>query len=256
MSLGGGTFEAVFDAVPCGALIQFHVRAATDQAIPIRFPINAPCDSLVTVAANASTVVLEDGLEVATGWIVGAPGDDATHGVWTRVDPVGTDSQPETDHTPNTEGTCFVTGQGAVNGNLGDNDVDSGVTTLISPVLDLSGHRQATIAYWRWFHNSFSQIDQDEGNAPNEDVFEVWITDDGGMTWVLVETVGPAGPETAGGWFLHAFDAGQLVTLTDQVRLRFVASDVGGLSIVEAAVDDLLVVGVNCQGMGMFQRRY
>ena len=61
-----------------------------------------------------------------------------------------------------------------------------------------------------------------------------------------VETVGPTGPETAGGWILHSFDAGSLIDLTDQVRLRFVAADLGQLSIVEAAIDDVLVVSVQC----------
>ncbi len=39
---------------------------------------------------------------------------------------------------------------------------------------------------------------------------------------------------------------GELVGLTSQVRVRFVASDIGTLSIVEAAVDDFMVVTVAC----------
>jgi hypothetical protein len=139
-----------------------------------------------------------------------------------------------------------VTGQGPAFGNIGDNDVDDGVTTLTSPLLDLSGAQTATIAYWRWYHNSFFQIDADEGNGPNEDVLRVFISDDDGASWVPVETVGPGGPETSGGWVLHAFDAGALIDLTHQVRLRFVASDVGVPSIVEVGIDDLLVIAVGC----------
>jgi hypothetical protein len=198
------------------------------------------------VSADASVTVLEDDLQIASGWIAGVPGDTATQGTWQRIDPIGTDAQPEVDHTSGPGTECFVTGQGPQFGNIGDADVDEGVTTLLSPLLDLSGTGQATIAYWRWYHNSYSQLDADEGLGPNEDVLTVWITDDGGATWTLVESVGPTGPETSGGWILHAFDAGALVDLTDQVRLRFVASDVGNFSIVEAAVDDLLVVAVDC----------
>ena len=90
------------------------------------------------------------------------------------------------------------------------------------------------------------RIDADEGNVPSDDVFIVSISDDDGLSWSLVEVVGPMGPETSGGWILHSFDAGALIDLTDQVRLRFVASDVGPLSIVEVGIDDLFVVSVSC----------
>ncbi|MHC5211692.1 MAG: choice-of-anchor B family protein [Planctomycetota bacterium] len=246
LPLGGGVYQAVSGPIPCGALVQYHVRAATTDGIAVRSPIGAPGDSYLAVAAQAAVTVLEDELALGTGWIVGAPGDNAVSGHWTLVDPIATEAQPEVDHTTGPTDTCFVTGQGAPFGNIGDADVDQGVTSLTSPLLDLSQAGQATIAYWRWYHNSFSQIDADEGNGPNEDVLTVWITNDNGQNWVLVETVGPAGPETGGGWFLHAFDVGSLVPLTDQVRLRFVASDVGNLSIVEVAIDDLLAVSVDC----------
>jgi len=243
---GGDDWAAAFGPIPCGALVQYHVRAATTAGIPVRSPLNAPCDAYVAVAADDATIVLVDDLEADAGWVVGAPGDDATAGVWTRVDPIGTGPQPETDHTPGAGTTCFATGQGPLFGNVGDADVDEGTTTLTSPLLDLSGQERVTIAYWRWYHQSFSQTDGDEGNGPNEDVFRVWITSDDGATWVPVETVGPTGLETAGEWFLHAFDAGALVPLTAQVRLRFEASDLGQFSIVEAAIDDVAVYGVTC----------
>jgi len=212
----------------------------------VRMPANAPCDSFVAVAADDASIVLDDDLEADTGWTVGAAGDGATEGIGTRGDPIGTDAQTEVDYTPTPGTDCFFKGQGPVDANIGDNDVDGGATTLISPRLNLTGARKATVSYWRWYHNSYRQVDGDEGNGPNEDVLAVWISDDDGISWVPVETVGPSGPETAGGWFLHAFDAGELIELTDRVRLRFVASDTGNLSIVEAGVDDLRVTIVDC----------
>ncbi|MHC4846665.1 MAG: hypothetical protein ACYTCU_10965, partial [Planctomycetota bacterium] len=239
-------FRARFGSLPCGALVQYHVRAATTDGIAIRSPIDAPSNSWIAIAADASATVVLDDLSSGAGWIVGAEDDTATDGVWELVDPIGTGPQPEVDHTPDLVDTCFVTGQGPQFGNIGDADVDSGKTTLYSPTFDLAGVERATIAYWRWFHNSFAQIDMDEGTAPNEEPFTVWITNDNGKTWTLVEQVGPSGPETGGGWILHAFDPGSLVELTSQMRLRFVASDTGGFSIVEAGIDDLLVVTVDC----------
>ena len=244
--VGGDTYDASFGALPCGSFVQFHVRAATTEAIGIRSPVNAPCEAFLAIVADDSTTILDDEFETATGWTAGVLGDTAVAGIWTRVDPVGNNLQPENDHTPEPGTDCFVTGQAVVGASTGADDVDEGFTTLLSPLLDLSGAEQVTIGYWRWYHNSFLQIDADEGNSPSEDVFVVSVSDDGGASWTTVETVGPAGPETAGGWVLHAFDVGALVGLTSQVRVRFVASDIGTLSIVEAAVDDFTVVTVAC----------
>ena len=168
------------------------------------------------------------------GWTVGAPDDTATTGIWERVDPVGTDAQPEDDHT--VAGTlCYVTGQGSVGGGLGENDVDGGKTTLVSAPLDLSGMGDPTVGYWRWYSN-------DKGASPGEDVFLVDVSADGGVTWIEVERVGPTGPDTVGGWIYHSFRVSDFVTPGPDLRLRFVAADDGAGSIVEAAVDDVTVV--------------
>jgi hypothetical protein len=154
-----------------------------------------------------------------------------------NVDPVGSSAQPEDDHTPS--GTnCFVTGQGVVGGGLGDNDIDGGKTTLISPALDLSSG-DAVIGYWRWYSNT-------TGAEPNADVFTVDIRNGPAAPWINVETVGPAGDDTSGGWVHHAFNAGDYVVPTSAVQLRFVASDEAGGSLVEAAVDDLSVTRLLC----------
>ncbi len=170
------------------------------------------------------------------GWGVGSP-DDASTGNWTRVDPRGTDAQPEDDHTAGTGNTkCWVTGQGSVGGSLGENDVDGGSTALWSPIFDISGASFARVSYWRWYSN-------DKGASPNADIFEVEISDDGGSSWVEAETVGPSGPGSNGGWYEATLELDSIagLGLTDQMRLRFIASDLGDGSIVEAALDDVEV---------------
>jgi hypothetical protein len=179
-------------------------------------------------------------LETDEGWIVGAPDDTATTGIWERVDPVGTAAQPENDHTP--DGTqAYVTGQGSPGGSIGENDVDGGKTTLVSPALELAALEEPQVGYWRWYSN-------DQGSSPNADVFTVDVSNDDGSTWTRVETVGPSGPGTSGGWIYHSFRVADFVTPTDQVRLRFIAEDAPEGSIVEAAVDDVTVV--DCAGCG------
>jgi hypothetical protein len=94
------------------------------------------CDAIVDLESNP-------------GWIVGAAGDTASGGVWVRVNPVGTDAQPEYDVTPGAGTTCYVTGQGSVGGLLGAADVDGGATTLTTTAIDLTAEPDPHLGYWR-----------------------------------------------------------------------------------------------------------
>ena len=122
-------------------------------------------------------------------------------------------------------------------GPLEENDVDGGATTLFTPTMDLSAFDDATVSYYRWFSNS-------TGNETNTDILTVEISDDAGITWTTVEVVGPTGPDAVGGWIFHEFNVAAFVTPTAQVMMRFVAADTGNESVVEAAIDDLLVTAL------------
>lgn len=183
---------------------------------------------------------ITDDLEIGAGWTAGAPGDTATSGIWVRVDPNGTNAQPESDHTV-AGTTCFVTGQGTAGGSVGANDVDGGRTTLVSARYDASALSEPTIGYWRWFSN-------DQGSSPGTDVFRVDISNDDGSSWAPVEIVGPTGAGTTGGWVYRALRVADFVVPTANVRLRFIAEDADPGSIVEAAIDDITLV--DCAGCG------
>lgn len=167
--------------------------------------------------------------ESAGGWQAGAPGDGATSGRWTRAAPVGTLAQPSEDHTR--AGTvCWVTGNAAPGAPASEADVDGGVTTLLSPVWDLSDASGARVSYWRWFSN-------DLGTSPDEDLWSVDASNDGGVTWVALEST----VVSEASWRRLEFDLGEVFGALGRVRLRFVARDTGGASLVEAAVDDVLL---------------
>ena len=226
-------YDAVFPLLPCGQPVSFYFSVETTDGQTHTWPDGAPQNVLIRTAADALAIALEDDMESDTGWVVDPLGtDDATTGIWERGDPIGTAAQPEFDHTPDPASQCWFTGQGSPGGSLGENDVDNGQTTLMTPVIDLSGLSDPRIRYWRWYSNA-------TGASPNTDTFVVDISNDNGATWVNVETVGPSGPETAGGWLEHDFRVADFVTPTAQVRLRFIASDFSPGSIVEAAIDDL-----------------
>jgi len=241
--LGGGSFEAPFPPTQCGSALAFYFTAESTNGITWADPPGAPASLFTAISANGSSVVNEDDMESDTGWISGAAGDDATTGLWVRVDPNGTAAQPEDDHTPAPGTQCWVTGQGPAGGSNGANDVDGGTTTLLSPVFDLSTSSAPVIGYWRWYSNS-------TGSAPNADTFVIDVSDNGGGSWTNVETVGPGGPETDGGWYFHSFNVMDFVGATSQVRMRFKASDLGSGSIVEAAIDDFRIDDILCDDCG------
>ena len=237
VDLGGGSFNAVFPGLPCGNSVSYYFSAESTSGVTWVDPPNG--ETYEAVTGLSQTTVLAEDFESAGGWAVGASGDDASTGVWVRLNPVGTSAQPEDDHTPSGGIRCYFTGQGSLGGSIGASDVDDGRTTLTSSVLDLTGTPDPQIKYWRWYSN-------DQGPNPETDVFVVDISDDGGSSWTNVETVGPAGDDVHGGWKLHQFRVSDFVTPTSNVLLRFVASDEGGGSIVEAAIDDFEVINLEC----------
>jgi len=236
------SFIATFPApAECPTDVAYFVSFDLQSGATVTAPAGAltdPSRALRAVAADEIDLNEFYDFESPVGFSAGAPGDDAVTGVWVRVDPNGTDAQPEDDNTPNGS-IAWVTGQGSPGGSLGANDIDGGTTSLVSNQIDLTATESATISYARWYSN-------DTGASPNADVFEVFVSDDDGQSYVLVETVGPAGEGTSGGWIETGFNVADFVDLTSTVRLKFVASDLGDGSLVEAAVDDVRVFGVSC----------
>jgi hypothetical protein len=176
--------------------------------------------------------------ETDQGWTAGAAGDDATTGIWGRMDPEPTFEgalpvQPGDDHTPAPGVICYVT-DGRAGSGVGSYDVDGGRTTLLSPLWDLSGYNTAALRMWTWYTNR-------RGNNPGLDTFRIDISSDGGTTWAsLLSTI-----ESWESWESSLFFLEDAVTLTNQMRLRVIASDAPPGSIVEAAVDDVCLQAVN-----------
>ena len=237
-SLGGNLYEAALPALPCGDQVSYYVSAQSSSGITWSDPPAGQTQVYSAISGLLELSLLSDEFEANSGWTVGATGDNATTGIWTRVNPIGTAAQPEDDHT-NPGTFCFVTGQGVAGGGLGDNDVDGGTTTLVSPAFDLGGTTDPYVSYWRWYSNN-------TGGEPGADTFVVQISNNNGTNWVNLETVGPTGADALGGWIQHRARVADFVSLSSQVKLRFRASDLAGGSIIEAAVDDLEFTELIC----------
>ncbi len=188
------------------------------------------------LVAGEQIVSVDYDAESNSGWTVGDAGDNASTGVWNRMNPSPTDAQPGDDVS--TDGTqCWVTdGRG---GGLGDYDVDGGKTTVKSPVYDLSTLNDPWLGVWVWYSN-------DKGADPNNDTFRIDFSSNGGSTWTNAKTLGPADEFTSGGWFYHEFRIADTVTPNSSFRARFVAEDAASGSIVEGAVDELMIFDYNC----------
>ncbi|HEX6883755.1 MAG TPA: choice-of-anchor B family protein, partial [Planctomycetota bacterium] len=216
--LGGDLYRATLPAAPCGAQLDYYVSAQSVDDVTWTDPPAAPTQAHLATAAYGELVAFTENFEANTGWQVDLAADltgfsTATTGTWVRSNPVGSAAQPEDDHSaPGTN--CFVTANGAVGGGVGDADVDSGATSLRSPVLNAAGLSDPYISYWRWYSNS-------AGASPGEDTLTVHISNNGGTSWVLLETVGPTGPDVLGGWIHHIARIADFVTPTSNMRLRF-----------------------------------
>ena len=233
------SFTATFPATDdCPTSVEYFISFDLQSGTTVTAPAAGASGAFSTLAADEVDFDDMYDFETPVGFSEGAPGDNATTGIWVRVNPIGTGAQPEDDNTAS--GTiAWITGQGSVGGGLGENDIDGGTTSLVSNQIDLSATESATISYARWYSNN-------AGAAPNADVFEVFVSDDDGQTYSLVETVGPAGAGTSGGWIETGFNVSDFVDLNSTIRVKFVASDLGEGSVVEAGIDDVRIFGASC----------
>jgi subtilisin family serine protease len=232
MSGVGDVYSASMPGMPQGSQIDYYVWAADGGGRTSTAPANAPVGFYsLYITTSFYAYQAEDPADL--GWTIGAAGDAATTGVWIRDDPVGTTYnggplQTEDDHTTNPGVKCFVTGNGAVGGGFGDADVDGGCTTLVSPIWDLHEASQAFVTYWRWWAIMGNSVD---------DTWVVDVSSDGGATWVALER----DATNQNLWKKVTLPLHAVITLTNQVQLRFKACDLGSAGLVEAAVDDVSI---------------
>ncbi len=226
---GEGLYLATLPAAACGSVIDVAFGIDTTSGVPL---ILQSTDVPWTVEVIDELIAFEDDAETDQGWMLGVAGDTATTGVWVRVDPNGTAAQPE-DDASDPGVNCFVTGQGSVGGSVGENDIDGGFTTLVTPTIDTSDFDVMTVSFAYWYRN-------DAGASPGEDSMQVELSTDGGGNWSLLTDIS----ENATSW--RIFEADIETNFSPTTMVRFVASDLGAGSVVEAAIDDFSLSARSC----------
>ncbi|MCB0763599.1 MAG: T9SS type A sorting domain-containing protein, partial [Flavobacteriales bacterium] len=248
----GSTGAASIPAQPTGTVIGYYlaledINGQTSSVDPIGAAQEDPnLPHFILVGMELQKTEDADMVHQLGTWTAGQPTDNATTGLWEQNVPVGsfgtpgdpsTMVQPNYQHTPGGD-FCWVTGN-ATNESaaLGENDVDGGTTTLISGNIDLTAYENPVFTYWRWYTNN-----PPSGANPNADWWQVYISGNGGSTWVPVEDT----KSSDRSWRRNAFRVSDYVTPSAAVRLKFHASDsirpgqnLDGGSLIEAAVDDI-----------------
>jgi leucyl aminopeptidase len=228
---GAQTLSATY-TLPAGAL----------QAVRARFRYQgaaAACaagsyidhDDLVfaVTAPPPATTVFADDFETDKGWTRNAGGTDtATSGLWERGDPEATDSSgPKQLGTAGGGLNDLVTGRLA-GASAGVHDVDGGVTSILSPPITLPATGTLTL--------SFKQYLAHGTNATSADFLRVFVV--GATTTQVLQRLGAA-TDVDAAWTTSSANISAFAGQT--IRIRIEAADAGTASLVEAAVDDVVI---------------
>lgn len=171
-----------------------------------------------------------DDYELDLGW---SSFGTASDGLWALGEPVGTTfngtaSNPNFDVTTDNGDQCYVTGNGG--GGAGNDDVDNGSVTLVSPLMKLAAYNDAVLNFSYWFVNA-------GGDGSPNDRFEVTVSNGTQIANVLTQTASLSQWRFSGEIHLKDY-----LPLTDEMRVQFTASDDNPGHLVEAAVDVFQVV--------------
>ena len=259
-NIGGSNYQGTIPGQAPGAIVEYYIGVTdnTCGSISAVKPIGADgaeptLPYFILVDYQQEELEDFDNNNLPGSWTYGIPSDQAGTGMWSLEVPAGMfdntyELAPTAQFTPGGF-SCAVTGfnTSGQNGNIGQDDVDDGETTLISPVMDLTGYFNPVMTYRRWFANASPS----SANAGNDPWF-VQISSDGGSTWNTVEFtyVGD------NNWRRYAFNVEDFISISANVQVKIQVSDsilvalgppgcgttpfCGG-SLVEAAFDDFKI---------------
>lgn len=178
------------------------------------------------------TQVFSDDFEAARGWTVNPNGTDtASTGAWARGNPQPNSSggtSLQLDLCAGGSSNCLVTGLTGTT--AGANDVDAGTTSIQSPAITLPATGTITL--------DFSYYMAHLNNASTADFLRVIVVPASGTPTTVFQELGAANTDAA----VWANTSANLTAFAGQtVRLRIDAADAGGASLVEAAVDNVVI---------------
>ena len=224
-SNGGTNYTATFPAGGCNTTVQYYIEAKSTGGTALVLPTTAPTTNYSTTSVLSSVVALLETFDgTTTAFTVGAAGDTATAGIWIRSNTAsGCGATP----AAYSGSKAFLTGSGSCN------DVDNGRTTLLSPSFSGIGSDEVYVKFALYMsYNSAT---------PTDDPLEAYLSNDGGVTWVLVGSY-----STGQAWNLKTIKVKDFLTVSTDMKAKFVAQDNGTDNVVEAAIDSFSVTKITC----------
>jgi len=239
--LSATSFMAQFPALACGDAVRYYTSAQLSNGGLNVDPPLAPSESFGLRILSSTELLVSEAFEGSTdGWSV-TNAASLTAGAWEAGVPNPTTlggffASPQTDATPPPGVRCFVTGLGVPGGSAGSQDVDGGPTTLTSPSYNLAGASSALMSVAIWYYCD----DIVSNNTSQADYMRIEVSNGG--PWTLLEEIRAITTQ----WTTKTYELSEFVQLTDTMRVRFVASDIGNNSVTEAGVDDFSILVGSC----------
>lgn len=237
----GGTVET---NEPFGVKIGADVECGTELELKLTFTAGKVQASDTIRLPVGLVDIFYDGFEEEQGWVVNADGiDTAANGRWERKSPEGVTAgylgldittQPGADKSGS--GLAMVTGAGG--GDLGEFDVDDGVTSVTSPEIALGDAYDPRLSFWMWRTGLNFNDPSGEVVPEDNDPLIVQVSADG-STWIQVL----ADITNAQEWAYREYRLSDVFggTLPDSIHVRFTAVDAAPQSLSEALVDEVRV---------------
>ena len=229
VQLWGGT-AATFDPcyhASCDTTANINDTALDRNSDAIAYTVWAL--SSATTEPPTGETVYSDTFETATGWTGNAGATDtATSGLFERGDPAATSSGVATQLGTTVSGSYDLVTGATAGASAGANDVDGGTTTIRSPAITLPTGTLSLSFSWYLSHLN---------NATSGDYFRVRIIS--GSTTTTLFTQAGAASDRAAAW--QAATVNLSAYAGQSVRLQVEAADTGTASLVEAALDNVLI---------------
>jgi choice-of-anchor B domain-containing protein len=194
-------------------------------------------EQLIDQNTGTLTIELEKGyhdeFSFDFGWIVSGT---ATTGNWERGVPFGTNggSAPSTDADFDCSNKAYVTGNDPILSADAD-DVDGGLTLLVSPTMNLTTYTDPHVNFSRWFFCL-------HGNPP-DDTLKVIVSN--GLTSVVIDQTGSEQTEFYQ-WIPKSIRLMDYIALTASMQVSFRVSDIDpNVNITEAGIDYFYVSNAN-----------
>ncbi len=227
---GAQTLSATY-TLPSGALqaVRAQFRYQSSATACAAGAYNDRDDLVFAVTSTPVTTVFSDTFETATGWTTNPNGTDtATTGLWERGDPEATTSSGAKQLGTTVSGTNdLVTGRLA-GASAGVHDIDGGVSTIQSPVITLPSSGTLTLGFSYYLAHGT--------NSSTADFLRVFVV--GTTTSQVFEELGAANDDDS----VWATASPNISAFAGQtVRIRIEAADASTASLVEAAVDDVVI---------------